>query len=255
MRIYVCVKQVPDTEAIISITKDMGYDREVKYVVNPYDDYGVEQAVSMVEKAGEGEVIALCVGSERAANALRSAMAMGVDRSILVTTDEQFPSSDLVAQVLAEVIKQEGPADFIFTGKQSVDSEGMQTPYRLGAELGLPVVSGVVSFALEGSTAEVKREIGGGVRETLRVRTPCIIGATKGINEPRYPKLAAILKAKKKEIKTIDISTFGNPGNAGSRLKCLEATAERSRAVILEGGTEEIVNSLINILKAEERVI
>ncbi len=255
MRIYVCIKQVPDTEAVITVTNDTGYDNEVKYVVNPHDEFGVEEAVKLGEKTGENEIIALCVGTERAANALRSVMAMGAHRSILVKTDEQFPSSDLIAKALAKVITEEGPADLIFTGKQSVDSEGMQTPYRLAAELDLPVVSSVVGFSLDGSTATVQREIGGGIRETLSVNTPCIIGATRGLNEPKYPKLPAILKAKKKEIKIIDISTLDISEDEGFRLKHLEATEERGNARIIEGTTEEIVDSLVKILRDTEGVI
>ena len=255
MRIYVCVKHVPDTAANIGIVDGTGYDRQVKYVANPYDEYGVEEAVTLVEKAGAGEVIAVCVGSETAANTLKSVMAMGVNRSILVKTDEQFPSSDFIAKTLAKVIVQDGPADLIFMGKQSVDSEGMQTPYRLGVELDLPVVTGVVAFSIEGSTASVQREIDGGAREYSTVRTPCIIGATKGLNEPRFPKLPDILKAKKKQIKSIDISSLEVVDDAEYRLKSLEPVKERSNARILEGTTEEIVTCLVKILREEEKVI
>ena len=255
MRIYVCVKHVPDTAVNIRIVNNTEYDQEVKHVANPYDEYGVEEAVTLVEKAGKGEVIAICVGGETAVNTLKSVMAMGAHRSILVKTNEQLPSSVLIAKALARVIEKEAPADLIFTGKQSVDSEGMQTPYRLGAELGLPIVTGVVNFSLEGSTASVQREIDGGARESLTVRTPCIIGATKGLNEPRFPKVPAILKAKKKEIKQIDIATLDIAGDAGYRLKSLEPVEERSNARILEGTTEEIVDSLVKILKEEEKII
>ena len=255
MRIYVCVKHVPDTAANIKIVNDNGYDRTVKFVPNPYDEYGVEEAITLVGKAGVGEVIAVCVGNEASANTLKSVMAMGVHRSILVKTDEQFPSSNLIAKALAKVIETDGSADLIFMGKQSVDSEGMQTPYRLGVELGLPIVTGVVAFSLEGSKAIVQREIDGGARETLAVRTPCIIGATKGLNEPRFPKLPDILKAKKKQIKTIDISSLEIVDDAGCRLKSLEPVEERSNARILEGTTEEIVTCLVKILREEEKVI
>ena len=169
MRIYVCVKHVPDTAANIKITDGTGYDGKVKFVPNPYDEYGVEEAISLVEKKGEGEVVALCVGDSAAVNSLRSVMAMGVHRSILIKTDDQFPSSELVAKALSKVIKEEGPADLIFTGKQSVDSEGMQTSYLLADELNLPVATGVVTFALEDGAAIVQREIDGGARETLSV--------------------------------------------------------------------------------------
>lgn len=255
MRIYVCVKHVPDTAANIRIIDEKGYDASVKYVVNPYDEYGVEEAVRLVEKAGDGEVVALCVGDAPAVNTLRAVMAMGVHRSILVKTVDQFPDCGLVARALARVIEAEGAGDLVFTGKQSVDTEGMQTHYRLGAELGLPVVTGVVSLSLEGGAAVVTREIDGGSRERLNVRTPCIIGATKGLNEPRFPKLPDILKAKKKEIKQIDINTLGVTGDPGVRLQRLEPVKERSRARILEGSVEDVTVLLAKILRDEEKVI
>jgi electron transfer flavoprotein beta subunit len=254
MRIYVCVKHVPDTAANIKITDGTGYDSQVKYVANPYDEYGVEEAISLVEKNG-GEVVAICVGSGAAVNTLRSVMAMGVHRSILVKTDEQFLGSELTAKALAKVIEQEGPGDLIFAGKQSVDSEGMQTPYHLGAELGLPVATGIVSFSLDNATVTVQRELDGGARETLSVKAPCVLGATKGLNEPRFPKLPAILKAKKKEIKEIDMSSLGIVDTQTYRIKNLEPVQERSNAKILEGSTQEIVTSLVKILREEEKVI
>lgn len=255
MRIYVCVKHVPDTAANITITSETGYDGQVKYVANPYDEYGVEEAVSLVEKNGEGEVIALCVGSPGATNTLKSVMAMGVHRSILVKSNEQFLDTALVARALAKVIEQEGPGDMIFTGKQSVDSEGMQTAYHLGDELGLAVATNIVSFSIENGTAVIQRELDGGARETLSVQTPCILGATKGLNEPRFPKLPDILKAKKKEIKEIDLEDLGVSGNDNCRLKSLEPVPQRSNARILEGSTDEIVASLVKILREEEKVI
>jgi len=255
MRIYVCVKHVPDTAANINITSDTGYDSQVKYVVNPYDEYGVEEAVSLVEKIGEGEVIALCVGSSAAANTLRSVMAMGVHRGILVKTEEQFPGSEMVAAALAKVIEQEGPGELVFTGKQSVDSEGMQTAYHLGDKLGLPVATGIVTFSLENANAIVQRELDGGVRETLSIKTPCVLGATKGLNEPRFPKLPDILKAKKKEIKEIGLSELGITDSETCRLTFLEPVQERSNAKILAGSAEEAVASLVKILREEEKVI
>ena len=255
MRIYVCVKHVPDTAANIKITNDTGYDSQVKFVPNPYDEYGVEEAITLVEKAGDGEVVALCVGNQTAVNSLRSVMAMGVHRSVLVKTDEQFSDPHLVAKALARVIEQEGPGDLIFTGKQSVDSEGMQTSYHLGAELGLPVATGVVSLSMDNSTATVQRELEGGAKETFSVKTPCILGVTKGLNEPRFPKLPAILKARKKEIKEIDLSALEIADTETYRIKHLEPVQERSNAKILEGSTAEIVASLVKILKEEEKVI
>ncbi len=254
MRIYVCVKHVPDTAVNIKITDEAGYE-QVKCVPSPYDEYAMEEAVSLVEKNGDGEVVAICVGNQSAVNSLRSVMAMGAHRSILIKTDEQFVNHDLTAKAIAKVIEQEGPADLIFTGKQSVDSEGMQTPFLLGAELNLPVVNSIVDFSYDGTTATVKREIDGGIKETLSIKAPCVLGATKGLNEPRYPKLPSIMKAKKKEIKEIDLSSLGISDSQSYRIKHLEPVQERSNAKILEGSADTVVTSLVKILKDEEKVI
>lgn len=255
MRIYVCVKHVPDTAANIKIMGGAAYDTEVKYVANPYDEYGVEEAVSLVEKNKEGEVVAVCVGDKGAANTLKAVMAMGVHRSILVKTDDQFPGSDTTARALCKAISDDGGADLVFMGKQSVDTEGMQTPYRLAAEMGFPVATGIVGFSHDGETVNVQREIDGGAKEILTIKTPCILGAAKGLNEPRFPKLPAILKAKKKEIKEIDLAGMGIEDPGQCRLKSLEPVQERSNATMLEGSTEDIVASLVRILKEKEKVI
>ena len=119
----------------------------------------------------------------------------------------------------------------------------------------LPVVAGVVAFSLDSGTAIVQRELDGGAREMLSVKMPCILGATKGLNEPRFPKLPDILKAKKKEIKEIDISALGITREEKYRLTFLEPVQQRSNAKILTGATEEIVQSLVKILREEEKVI
>lgn len=259
MRIYVCVKHVPDTAANIKVDGGTGYDPEVKYVPNPYDEYGLEAAVQLTEAAGRGEVIAVCVGDTGAVNSLRSAMAMGAHRSILVKDSAQLSGSRKTARALAAAIRSDlgadGEPDLVFTGKQSVDSEGMQTPYWLGAELGLPVAANINAFSMDGKTAVLGRDLGGGTRETLCVATPCIIGAAKGMNEPRFPKLPAILKAKKKEIKEMDLAELDIPDQGDFVLQGLEPVPERSSAKIIEGDPAQAVADLVRILAEEEKVI
>lgn len=254
MQIYVCVKHVPDTAANIKVVAPAGFDESVKFVVNPYDEYGLEEALQIVAKAG-GEVVAVTVGKESAVSSLRTALAVGATRSILVKTEAQFLDSAVTARALKAAITQDGTPDLIFMGKQSVDSEGMQTPYRLAQELDMPVVTEVVDVELGDGQAKVERETGGGVREVMEVSLPCVLGATKGLNEPRYPKLPDILKAKKKEIKQVDMADLGfsdDSGNTG--LVELTQIPERSGATMLEGSPREASEKLVTILK-EEKVI
>ena len=256
MKIYVCVKHVPDTAAKITVVDGSGFAETCKFIVNPYDEYAVEEGVQLKNQAGGGEVVIVTVGKESAVNTMRAALALGADRGILVKTDAQFVDSALTAQALKKAVEQDGGADVIFCGRQSIDSEGMQTPYRLAKALDMAVVSDVVELSIGDGQAVAEREIGGGSREVVEMQLPCVIGATRGLNEPRYPKLPDIMKAKKKEIRQIDLSELGlEPASALTQIVNLEAVPERGQARLMVGSTREAVEELVRILKEEEKVI
>jgi len=256
MKIFVCVKHVPDTAASIRLAAGTGFeDSEIKFIANPYDEYGVEEAVSLVEKQG-GEVVIVTVGKAQAVTTIRSAMAMGAHRAILVTTDKQFLDSDLTAKALKAAIEQDGLPDMIFTGKGSVDTESFQTQYRLAKSLGMPIVNEVSSLTVEGDKAAAERETGGGERQVIEMSLPCVIGATKGLNEPRYPKFPDIMKAKKKEIRQMDLSDLDIHASMGRVvIEKLEAVPERAGAKMLEGSVDLQVTELVRILKEDEKVL
>ncbi len=256
MKIYVCVKHVPDTAAKITVVGETGFAETCKFIVNPYDEYSLEEAVQINGRAGRGEVVVVTVGKESAVTTLRSALALGADRGILVKTEAQFLDSALTGRALKKAIEQDGVPDLIFCGKQSIDSEGMQTLFRLAKAFDMPAVSEVVALSLNDGVARVEREIGGGAREVLEMPLPCVIGATRGLNEPHYPKLPDIMKAKKKEIKQIDIAELGLDLTAPqTEIIHLEAVAERGQARMMAGSTREMVEELVRILKEEEKVI
>jgi electron transfer flavoprotein beta subunit len=256
MQIYVCVKHVPDTAAKITVVGGTGFAETCKFIVNPYDEYGVEEAVQQVQKAGSGEVIVVTVGKESALVTMRAALAQGADRGILVKTDSLFLDSALTSLALQKAIEQDGSPDLIFCGRQSIDSEGMQTSYRLARTFGMPVISDVVSLSLNDGVATVEREIGGGSREVVEMPLPAVIGATRGLNEPRYPKLPDILKAKKKEVKQINIADLGlDLSSPQTEIVNLEAVPERGQARMMEGSTREMVEELVRILKEEDKVL
>ena len=252
MRIYVCVKHVPDTAARISVTNGAGFAETCKFIINPYDEYGVEEAVQLVKKSGRGEVIIVTVGKEGAMATMRGALASGAQRGILVKTEAQFLDSRTTALALKKAIELDGIPDLILTGRQSIDVEGMQTPYRLAQALGFPVISDVVRLTVTERNAVVEREIEGGGREVAEVSLPCVIGATRGLNEPRYPKLPEILQAKKKEIKVVPLAELGLDAGAGCmEVVHLAAVPERGKARMLEGSARERVEQLIGILEHE----
>lgn len=256
MQIYACVKHVPDTAANIRVVDGQGFDASVKFIVNPYDEYGVEEALRQKAAAGQGEVVIVTVGPEAAVATMRNALAMGADRGIQVVTEDQFPDSAMVAIALKAAIEQDGRPEIIFTGKQSVDSEGGQTHYRLAEAFGMPVVSEVVKLDLNGQSATVEMDMGGGARDILEVTLPCVVGANKGLNEPRYPKMPDILKARKKPIKQIPLVDLGIDTAARlSDLMTLEEVPERTNAKMLDGTTADQVQALVSILKTEEKVL
>ena len=256
MKICVCVKHVPDTAASIKIEGNNGFkDSEIKFVSNPYDEYGLEEAVTMVEKNG-GEVVIVTVGKPEAAATIRGAMAMGAHRAILVKNKGQFLDSSLTAMALKAAIEEDGLPDMIFTGKGSVDTESFQTQYRLAKLLNLPVVNEVSKLTVSDGKAVAEREIGGGTRQVIEASLPCVIGATKGLNEPRYPKFPDIMKAKKKKIKEVDLSSLGiDESKERVVIETLEPVPERSGAKILKGSVDEQVTELLRILKQEDKVL
>jgi len=256
MQIYVCVKHVPDTAAKITVVGDTGFAETCKFIVNPYDEYGVEEAVQLVKSAGDGEVVIVTVGKESALITMRAALALGADRGILVKTNTQFLDSADTGRALKKAIEQDGAPDLIFCGKQSIDSEGMQTPFRLAQAFDMPVASDVVAIYLNDGVANVEREIAGGSRQVIEMPLPCVIGATRGLNEPHYPKLPDILKAKKKEVKQIDIAELGlDLSSPQTEIINLEAVPERGQARMMEGSAHEMVAQLVKILKEEEKIL
>jgi len=254
MKIFVCIKNVPDTAANIKILGGNSFDESVKFIINPYDEFAIEEATRLAEKQG-GEVVLITIGKPSAMASVRAALALGPHRAILATTDKQFLDSDDTAAILARIMEDDGPADLIFTGKQAVDSEAMQTSYRLAARLGLPVASEITKFSVEDGKAVVEREIGGGEKEVIEMAMPCVIAATKGLNEPRYPKLPDVMKAKKKEVRQIAVADLGLTLSSATELVSMEPVAERAGAKIIGGSVSEAVAELVRILRDEEKVL
>jgi len=249
MKIYVCVKHVPDSAANIIVKEKDQFDESVKSVMNPYDEIAVEEAVRLRERDGNSEVIVVTLGKEGAMNTLRSALAMGADRGILIKTDMR-PDSIITARALKAAIEQDGRPDIIFTGKESIDSEGMQTMYRVAAELGVPVATNVVAFSMTKGRVTVEREIEAGAREVVDMSIPCLIGAGKGLNNPRYLKIPDIMKARKKEVKEIDLDSlsFEKPSSSLEILE-LELALEKRQCKILQGQPEEVVQQLVDLVE------
>ena len=255
MRIYVCVKHVPDSAAAITIIGKNQIDEGITFLLNPYDENAVAEATALRDSLENSEVVAVTVGKEGALSTLQSALAMGADRGLLIKTDD-YPDPIMIARTLKAASEQDGEPNLIFTGKESIDSEGMQTMFRLGAELGMPVASNVVDFSMENGHARVQCQLEAGIRQVLEMPLPCIIGAAKGLNTPKYPTFMDIRNARKKEVRQIDIEDLNlEKPAAGMEIVELKPAVENRQASELKGSPQEIVMQLIQVLKQEAKVI
>ena len=255
MKIHVCVKHVPDSAATITIQGSDRIDERVTFLLNPYDENALEAALRIKGEVGPCEVVAVTLGKAGAANTLRSALAMGADRGIHIQTTDMH-DSQITARALAAAMLQDGLGDLVFTGKTAIDSEGCQTMYRLGALLDWPAVSPAISLRLESGRAFVACELEAGGCRTLQVPLPCVIGTAKALNQPRYPTLPDIMKARKKEIRTLSLESLNLEKPAGGMaLMGLRPAVESRRGKILEGPPEAAVTQLIELLRKEAKVI
>lgn len=198
MKLIACINHVPDTAAKINVAGDAkSIDKTgITFVLNPYDEFALEECLRLKEKNG-GEVIAVSLGTDAHKETLRKALAMGVDKAVLLK-DDSPRDSFAVARALADYIKEQSP-DAVFFGKQSVDSDDAAVGGMVAEMLGLPSASVVVKLEVTGTNAVAEREIEGG-REKVQLTLPAVFTAQKGLNDPRYPSLKGIMAAKSKPI-------------------------------------------------------
>jgi len=258
------MKQVPDTETKIQINPEgSGIVTEgIKYVMNPYDEFAVEEALRIKEKAG-GTVTIVSMGPDRATEAIRTGLAMGADKGVHLN-DAAFQGADsyATAKALAAAIK-DLPCDIILGGKQAVDNDNAQVYAALAELLGIPHVSVVTKLEVadDGKSAVAEREVEGGAKEVIQTSLPALIAAQKGLNEPRYASLPGIMKAKKKPIDVVDLAKSGlsadEVGAAGSKLKAVKYSLppEREAGKVLEGEPEELAAKLAKLLREEAKAI
>jgi electron transfer flavoprotein beta subunit len=199
MKIVVCVNHVPDTETKVKIGPDnKSIDKSgVNFILNPYDEFAIEAALQLKEKHG-GETIAMSLGSDAHKETLRKALAMGVEKAILLKDDSSLRDSFSIAQALAEELKKLSP-DCILFGKQSIDYYDEQIPGLVAEFMGIPSVSVVVKFTVQDGKLMCEREIEGG-HEVVETTFPVVLSTQKGLNNPRYPSLKGIMSAKTKPI-------------------------------------------------------
>ena len=257
MKIICLVKQVPDSEAKIKVkpeTKDI--DREgLNMVLNPYDEFAVEAAIKLKEAGTAESVTILTVGEKKAEEAIRTALAMGADSAIRVedpAVNLKDPAS--VAAALAAAAKSVG-ADLILCGKQASDDDSSAVGLMVADMLGMPCVNVVLKLAVADGKLTATREIEGG-EETVECPLPAVITCTKGLNEPRYPSLPGIMKAKRKPLDVKAGADIGLSGaDARTEITALNPPPARAEGKKFEGDAAEITAKVVKALREEAKVI
>ncbi|HWP37195.1 MAG TPA: electron transfer flavoprotein subunit beta/FixA family protein [Gemmatimonadales bacterium] len=250
LKIAVCIKRVPDTETRIKPAADGKSIDEagVKFVLNPYDEFAVEEALRRRDGAGGGEVVVLSLGSDAAQETIRTALAMGADRGVLLKCETLVPDALAVARVMAEELRG-GAYDLILFGKLAIDDYNHAVGPMVAELLELPCVTAVTSLELKDGAGIAEREIEGGV-EVVEFTLPAVLTADKGLNEPRYPALKGIMAAKKKplDVKPVQLSS------SGIEVLELALPAERKAGRIVGEGPDA-VPALIEALRHEAKVL
>jgi len=250
VKIAVCIKRVPDTETRIRIGGDGASIDEsgVKFVVNPYDEYAIEEALQRKEKAGGGEVVAIALGPDAAQETIRGALAMGADRGVLLKADRVPADALAVARALAAELK-DGGYDLVLFGKLAVDDYNHGVGPMTAELLGLPCVTAVVRLELEGGRGVAEREVEGGV-EVVEFSLPAVLTADKGLNTPRYPALKGIMAAKKKPIEVKPAAL----GETRVAVTALALPPDRKAGRIVGEGPDA-VGELVRLLRTEAKVV
>ena len=251
MKILVTVKRVPDPESALKVNAEgTGFVKDnLKWVVNPFDEIAVEEGLRLKEKVSGTEVVLVSIGDKTAQEQLRTGLAMGADRAVLVLSDGDLDPL-AVAKVLRKVIESEKP-DLVVMGKQAIDDDSNCAGQMLAELLGWPqaTFASEVKLGSDNKSAQVTREIDGGL-ETLEVPLPAVVTADLRLNEPRYASLPGIMKARKKELKEIPVADLGVDVAPRVKLVKLETPPKRS------GGRKVgSVQELIQVLHNEAKVI
>lgn len=256
MKILVCLKQTFDTEAKINLDSNGKIERKgVSMIMNPYDEFAVEEALRIKEK-GEGEVTVISIGGQQAQDALRQALAMGADNAVLVDVGDMEMDEFSTATILAKVI---GDMEYnlILGGFRAIDDGSAQVAGRVAEILNIPVVNVVTKLEIEGGKALATREIEGG-SEVVEVSLPAMVTAQKGLNEPRYPSMKGIMKAKKKPMKKMALADTGlDDSQVAPKVKAISFSLPEARQAgkIIPGEAAQAAQELAKLLREEAKVI
>ncbi|MEP7326201.1 MAG: electron transfer flavoprotein subunit beta/FixA family protein [Gemmatimonadota bacterium] len=249
MKIAVCLKRVPDTTTKIVLTgSGLAIDEAgVKFIANPYDEFAIEEAIKLKETAGSGETVVISLGTDAAQETIRTALAMGIDRGVLLQSSGSLDGLE-VARALAAELK-DGGYDLILFGKMAVDDYNHQVGPMTAELLGLPCITTVAHLKITGGAVEAEREIEGGL-EVAACSLPAVLTCDKGLNNPRLPTLKGIMAAKKKPLEVKPASL----GAGTIELVGLAMPPERQAGKIVGEGPDAVAQ-LVSLLRTEAKVL
>lgn len=258
MKIAVLLKQVPDTETKIRPKADgSGIEEgDVKWIVNPYDEFAVEEAIRTKEKAAGSETVVISIGTEKAVESMRTALAMGIDKGIHIDSTGNTFDSFSIATILANVVKDRG-FDVIFCGRQAIDGDCSQVGPMLSELLDIPQVMVAEKFELgaDQKSATISRRIAGGMKEVYEVNCPVLVGCEAGMNQPRYASLPGIMKAKTKPIEKLKAADFLSGTTALIRFANYQLPPEKQAGKKIEGEPAVQAAQLVKLLREEAKII
>ncbi|MFC4618191.1 electron transfer flavoprotein subunit beta/FixA family protein [Camelliibacillus cellulosilyticus] len=256
MNIFVMMKRTFDTEEKIVIEDGRISDDGVEFIINPYDEFAIEEAIKLRDAHG-GEVTVVTVGDEEAEKELRTALAMGADKAVLIS-NEDIEDCDQwsTAEILAKFFEDKA-YDLIIGGNVSNDNGSGQIGPRLAEKLGIPHVSTIVKLDIDGSKVTLERDAEGDI-EVIASELPLLVTAQQGLNDPRYPSLPGIMKAKKKPLDILELDDLDlDEDDVAGRTATVDVfmPPEKQAGRILEGDVEDQVKELVKLLKSEAKVI
>ncbi len=257
MKIMLLLKRTPDTEAHIKLSADGKEidDEGMQFILNPYDEFAIEEALQIKEKLGTGEVIACSYGTEASREIIVRSLAMGADRGMLITADAGCDSLG-VSRVLAKAVAKEQP-DLVFCGKQGIDDDNMHVGVMVAEYLGWPHVNVVNKLTFVERMVTVEREVEGGQLEIYETPLPLVVGANKALNSPRYVSLPGIMKAKRKPLAVLTVADLGVKASAAkSKITGYQYPPEKPPGKLLKDRPlEEMVTEVVRSLREEAKVI
>lgn len=257
MNIYVLLKKTFDTEDKIVITDGMIDEDDAEFIINPYDEYAVEEAIVLRDEHG-GEVTVVTIGDMDSEKQLRTALAMGADKAVLINTEDDLEDGDQYTTVrILEEFFQDKDVDLILAGNVAIDEASGQVGPRLAEKLGINYVTTIVDIEIDDDTAQIEKDVEGDV-EKIEIPLPLLVTCQQGLNEPRYPSLPGIMKAKSKPLEELEIDDLDlDEDDVEAKTETIDVflPEEKQAGRILEGDIDDQVKELVSLLRNEAKVL